>query len=97
MAGSGLEHYGKKLKYRSASIPSRVGISLIRGYQAFISPLLGHNCRFYPSCSQYAVEALAEYGFFKGIFMATVRICKCAPWHPGGYDPVPPRRPDGGA
>ncbi len=97
MAGAGLELYGKKRKSRAVSFPSRVGIGLIRGYQAFISPLLGHNCRFYPSCSQYAAEALAEYGFLKGFFMATVRICKCAPWHPGGFDPVPSRESEDGA
>jgi hypothetical protein len=79
------------------SVVSRIGIGLIRGYQLFISPLLGHNCRFYPSCSQYAAEALAIHGFLKGVFLAARRICKCAPWHPGGYDPVPPRIQGNGA
>lgn len=79
------------------TVAARVTMGLIRGYQLFISPLLGHNCRFYPSCSQYALEALEVHGFFKGSFMALVRICKCAPWHPGGYDPVPPARGINGA
>ncbi|MGI6253394.1 MAG: membrane protein insertion efficiency factor YidD [Aminivibrio sp.] len=79
------------------NLPARAGIGLIRGYQMLISPLLGHNCRFYPSCSQYAADALAEHGFFKGLYLATLRICKCAPWHPGGFDPVPPRRRKSGA
>ena len=72
------------------SAASWIGIRMIRGYQLFISPLLGHNCRFYPSCSQYAIEALTTHGFMKGTLLAVKRICKCAPWHPGGYDPVPP-------
>ena len=66
------------------------GIQLIRGYRRFVSPFLGDNCRFYPSCSQYAQEALAVHGFLKGSLLSLVRICKCAPWHPGGCDPVPP-------
>ena len=81
----------------TVSAASRIGIGLIRGYQLFVSPLLGHNCRFYPSCSQYAAEAMAVHGFLKGVFLAAKRIGKCAPWHPGGYDPVPPRHEKGGA
>lgn len=63
-------------------------IILIKGYQRFISPLLGKNCRFNPTCSQYAIIALEKYGFFKGGFMATKRIMKCNPFHPGGNDPI---------
>jgi putative membrane protein insertion efficiency factor len=63
---------------------------LIRGYQLAISPLLGPRCRFYPSCSEYALEALAVHGFFKGLRLTLTRILRCHPWHPGGLDPVPP-------
>ena len=68
-------------------------IFLIRGYQRLISPLLGDCCRFYPSCSQYAVLVLQEWGFFRGVWMTLRRLLKCGPWHEGGYDP-PPRRSD---
>ncbi|MCL2160677.1 MAG: membrane protein insertion efficiency factor YidD [Betaproteobacteria bacterium] len=64
---------------------------LIRGYQLGISPLLGPRCRFYPSCSDYALEALAVHGLFKGCRLMLTRILRCHPWHPGGLDPVPPR------
>lgn len=62
---------------------------LIRLYQYLISPLLGPSCRFYPSCSHYAREALLKHGFFKGTYLAARRILRCHPFHPGGYDPVP--------
>lgn len=68
---------------------TKIGIIwVIRFYQRFISPLLGNHCRFYPSCSQYAVEAITKYGVLKGGFMAAKRLGRCHPWHPGGYDPV---------
>jgi putative membrane protein insertion efficiency factor len=63
---------------------------LIHGYQLAISPLLGPRCRFYPSCSEYALEALAVHGTFKGLRLMFTRILRCHPWHPGGLDPVPP-------
>ena len=62
---------------------------LVRAYQLGISPFLGQNCRFYPSCSSYAIEALEEHGALKGSFLAARRLCKCHPWHAGGLDPVP--------
>lgn len=67
----------------------KVLVMMIRGYQILISPLLGHRCRFLPSCSQYAMEAINTQGSFKGLYLATKRICKCHPFHPGGFDPVP--------
>ncbi|MDR1461814.1 MAG: membrane protein insertion efficiency factor YidD [Azoarcus sp.] len=67
-------------------------VALIRGYQLGISPLLGPRCRFYPSCSDYAREAIAVHGIRKGGWLALARILRCHPWHPGGVDPVPPRR-----
>lgn len=62
---------------------------LVRAYQLGISPFLGQNCRFYPSCSQYAIEAIGRHGALKGSWLSARRLCKCHPWHPGGVDPVP--------
>jgi putative membrane protein insertion efficiency factor len=62
---------------------------MLRGYQYAIRPLLGANCRFYPSCSDYAREAIARHGAAKGCWMAMRRVVRCHPYHPGGYDPVP--------
>jgi putative membrane protein insertion efficiency factor len=67
----------------------RIALLLIRGYQLFLSPLLGPRCRFYPTCSQYAFEAISKHGFLKGIFLGVARLFKCHPFHPGGIDPVP--------
>jgi len=62
---------------------------LITFYQFFISPLTGQNCRFYPSCSAYAVEAVQKHGSLKGSLLAAKRILRCHPFHAGGFDPVP--------
>ena len=64
-------------------------IALIRLYRYAISPLLGNSCRFHPSCSEYAIEALQRHGFMAGIWLAMRRVARCHPWHPGGFDPVP--------
>ena len=61
---------------------------VISAYQKFVSPFLGSNCRFVPSCSQYASQALERYGIFRGSVKALMRILRCQPIHPGGYDPV---------
>ncbi len=67
----------------------RALILLIRFYQKFLSPLkMRPTCRFYPTCSQYAIEAIMKYGGLKGSYMAIKRILKCHPFHPGGFDPV---------
>jgi putative membrane protein insertion efficiency factor len=63
-------------------------IFLIKIYRKYISPLLGPSCRFVPTCSQYALEAVEKYGFFKGGYLSIKRILKCHPFHPGGYDPL---------
>lgn len=63
----------------------------VRGYQYLVSPMLGNNCRFYPSCSDYAREALERHGSLRGSWLAVRRLCRCQPFHPGGYDPVPDR------
>ena len=62
---------------------------LIRGYQLVISPLLGPRCRFYPSCSHYAMEAIETHGSLRGVWLTIKRISRCHPWHEGGFDPVP--------
>ena len=61
----------------------------ITGYQSLIRPVLGSHCRFYPSCSEYAKEAIERHGAAKGSWLAVKRIGRCHPYHPGGYDPVP--------
>ena len=64
-------------------------VLFIRVYQLIISPMLGSNCRFIPTCSEYAMESLKEYGLIKGIFLSIKRIGKCHPWGGHGYDPIP--------
>jgi uncharacterized protein len=64
-------------------------IYLIRSYQILISPLFPPSCRFQPTCSHYAIEAIAKFGAIKGGWLAIKRILRCHPFHPGGYDPVP--------
>ena len=65
-------------------------LGFIRGYRQFISPLFPPSCRFQPTCSQYALEAIATYGAAKGMWLGIKRILRCHPFHQGGYDPVPP-------
>jgi uncharacterized protein len=67
--------------------------ALIRLYQWTLSPLLGPTCRFYPSCSQYALQSVLRFGFFHGSWLTLKRLGRCHPWHPGGFDPVPQARP----
>lgn len=67
---------------------SRLLIAFIRLYQKFISPLFPPSCRFYPTCSAYAVEAIEKKGAVRGSLLALKRLLKCHPFHPGGYDPV---------
>ena len=77
------------------SIGSSVARALVYGielYRHMISPLRPPCCRFMPTCSQYAVDALTEYGAVKGGWLAVVRLLKCGPWHRGGWDPIPERR-----
>ena len=72
------------------SILAAVLHALIRVYQRIVSPLLGPRCRFYPSWSQYALEAIAQHGALRGSALAARRLVRCHPLNPGGYDPVPP-------
>ncbi|MBU3850927.1 MAG: membrane protein insertion efficiency factor YidD [Candidatus Treponema excrementipullorum] len=73
-------------------ILSRVLCGLIRFYQVCISPLFPPSCRFYPTCSNYALEAIQKHGPFKGLYLAVKRILRCNPYCKGGYDPVPEKK-----
>ena len=78
---------------RLRSLPRRAALKLLWVYQMGISPLKpAPTCRFEPVCSAYAIDAVTEYGAIRGSIMAAIRISKCGPWHPGGWDPVRPRR-----
>lgn len=68
-------------------LPARTLIVVVRGYQLYVSPLLGRNCRFQPSCSSYMIEAVRKHGLCDGGMRGLWRICRCHPFHPGGYDP----------
>jgi len=70
-------------------LPTRLVVLLITAYQRWVSPALGPRCRFAPSCSHYAVDALRAHGLLRGSWLAVRRIGRCHPWNPGGYDPVP--------
>ncbi|MBT2970168.1 MAG: membrane protein insertion efficiency factor YidD [Candidatus Thiodiazotropha sp. (ex Ctena orbiculata)] len=67
----------------------RILIFLIKLYQTILSPFVGQHCRFYPSCSSYALEALEKHGSIRGLWLSIKRVSRCHPWHEGGVDPVP--------
>jgi len=67
----------------------KVLVMLLKGYQYLVSPWFGQTCRFYPSCSCYAIEAIEKRGVLMGLWLTIRRIGRCHPWHPGGFDPVP--------
>jgi putative membrane protein insertion efficiency factor len=67
----------------------RLLIALVRGYQLLLSPVLGNNCRYVPSCSAYTIEAMEKHGPLKGLWLGIRRVGRCHPFHEGGYDPVP--------
>ena len=69
---------------------NRLLVWFLRAYQLLLSPMLGQNCRFYPSCSNYAIEAIRTHGAGRGSWLAARRVCRCHPFNAGGYDPVPP-------
>lgn len=77
---------------RRSSLGSFLAIATLRGYQRFLSPVLaalsGSGCRFHPTCSEYAVQAVSRYGVWRGVYLALRRILRCHPFHPGGHDPL---------
>lgn len=75
------------------TVIARLLIALLRFYKRFVSPLLGPRCRFAPSCSEYAMTAIARHGAWRGGWLAARRVGRCHPFHPGGYDPVPEVEP----
>ena len=75
---------------KNNSAPQIIAISLVKAYQRWLSPLLGNNCRFTPTCSFYAIKAINRFGVLKGCWLASKRILKCHPLNAGGEDPVPP-------
>ena len=77
---------------RLASAPARVVVAILRGYQRVLSPIYAPTCRFYPSCSQYALLAVQNHGVVRGTFLAAWRLLRCNPWNAGGVDDVPPCR-----
>ena len=76
---------------------ARAGLVAIRGYQRVLSPVMGGNCRYYPSCSHYTYEAIERYGLARGSWMGVKRIGRCHPWREGGFDPVPGTETEGEA
>jgi hypothetical protein len=68
---------------------TRLLLGALAGYKRFLSPVLPPACRFVPTCSEYAAAAIEKHGLFRGVMLAVRRIVRCAPWHPGGFDPVP--------
>ncbi|MDG2287640.1 MAG: membrane protein insertion efficiency factor YidD [Candidatus Marinimicrobia bacterium] len=74
------------------NIPSLFFVTLIKGYQTVLSPLLGSNCRYEPTCSQYAIDVIKEWGSLKGSVLALKRILRCHPWSESGYDPIPRKK-----
>ncbi len=72
---------------------THLAVGVVRGYKRLVSPLLPPACRFVPTCSEYAAEAIEKHGLLRGVWLAVRRIVRCAPWHPGGFDPVPEKTP----
>lgn len=82
----------RSLVSAAATLPAQALIFLIELYRTYVSPTRLPVCRFTPTCSEYAVQSLRDHGLLHGGWLATVRLAKCAPWHPGGWDPVPERK-----
>ena len=77
----------RKLWRSLLHVPALLAIGAVKLYQYLISPWLGRRCRFYPSCSQYFILSVQKFGLLRGFCKGAARICRCHPWHPGGYDP----------
>ncbi|MDO9366042.1 MAG: membrane protein insertion efficiency factor YidD [Methylotenera sp.] len=68
---------------------ARLLVGIVKAYQLILSPMFGQQCRFYPTCSQYAIEAIHKHGAFLGSYLTVRRLLRCHPWHVGGHDPIP--------
>ena len=86
---SAKKNVGSRLVALHGRLVQQVLLALITVYRYALSPFLGQRCRFHPSCSAYAAEALTKYGALRGSWLAAKRVCRCHPFHPGGHDPVP--------
>ena len=91
--GGDMAAFSRNQSFVAAMTPLAFIISLpVRFYRVVFSPWVGHGCRYHPTCSAYAIEALRRHGVLRGLWLATLRILRCHPFHPGGYDPVPTPR-----
>lgn len=79
------------LSVEPVGVPSRVMIAIVQGYRLFLRPVFGNCCRYFPSCSEYALQAVREHGAARGAWLGGLRILRCHPLCAGGYDPVPPK------
>jgi putative membrane protein insertion efficiency factor len=77
----------RSILQRIAGLPGEALVLAVRGYQLLISPWLGPNCRYHPTCSQYMIASVRKQGLVRGAWRGILRIARCHPWHPGGYDP----------
>jgi len=77
----------QRLVALAVRLPGRALIGMVRLYQVTLSPLIGRQCRFHPTCSNYFIQAVEKYGAIRGAWRGVLRICRCHPWHPGGVDP----------
>lgn len=84
-----LKSYTALLLQQLKKLPQRTLLLVLHFYRLFISPVLGQNCRFYPSCSEYTQQAIQRFGALKGVYLGSRRLLRCNPWHKGGMDPLP--------
>lgn len=84
-----MESIGATLVNRGSAVAKNILMGLIRAYQLLVSPLLGANCRFEPTCSHYMIGAIDRFGPLKGTWLGLRRLSRCHPWHKGGLDPIP--------
>jgi putative membrane protein insertion efficiency factor len=84
-----IERSGNTIVRQLVLVPRRAATTLVRGYQYFLSPFFGQHCRFHPTCSNYAVEAVQRFGVLRGGWLTLCRLVRCQPWCEGGIDPVP--------